>query len=313
MRLVNRNHENSRSSTLPLLVSLAALAVSLYFSVPKASTKSSATEVTALERVKRSGVIRAGFGGFPPYSIIEPNGEQGKKVKGFAVDLMEEIAVRHDPPLKVEWIKISWETLRADLNSDRIDVLADGLFQTVALGSDFLFTDEFSMFGIGCAMVRKEDQRFDKFSDLDRDDIEIAVAVGWLSTEFAKRSLKKPKFKDIVVAESPNIQLDEVLFGRVDVAIQDVPTILSYARAHPDKVKALFIESPPATVLGSFAAKRKDRELIDFINTGIRVLKTDGTIERLDAKWQGLGYYRKSLLQAGSGLSSSGVSEFKTQ
>src|SRR5438128_348009 len=55
----------------------------------------------ALLRTKRTGVIRAAYGDFPPYTIVDPNPKVAVPVTGFAVDLISEIAKRHDPPLRI--------------------------------------------------------------------------------------------------------------------------------------------------------------------------------------------------------------------
>ena len=257
----------------------------------------------ALARVRRQGVLRVAYGGFPPYTIIDLNEtDENKRVRGFAVDMIEEIAKRHEPPLKLEWHQLHWETMRADMLSGKFDLLVDAVYQTVQRASDFGLSEPFSYFGVACGLVRKDDNRFKTFQDLDRDDVTIAVAVGWTSTEFAKRHLKKPKWIDVVVGESPFVQFDEVLNGRADVALQDVPTLVQYARAHKNKVKVLWLDKPPTMVAGGFATRLEDRDLLDFINAGIRILKVDGTIRRIDEKWKGLGYYEKVDLVPGTGL-----------
>lgn len=216
--------------------------------------------------------------------------------------MIEEIAKRHEPPLKLEWHQLHWETMRADMLSGKFDLLVDAVYQTVQRASDFGLSEPFSYFGVACGLVRKDDNRFKTFQDLDRDDVTIAVAVGWTSTEFAKRHLKKPKWIDVVVGESPFVQFDEVLNGRADVALQDVPTLVQYAHAHKNKVKVLWLDKPPTMVAGGFATRLEDRDLLDFINAGIRILKVDGTIRRIDEKWKGLGYYEKVDLVPGTGL-----------
>lgn len=264
----------------------------------------SGTKETALERIKKTGVLHVAYGGFPPYTIIDldKNSDSDQFVSGICVDIMKEIASRHNPKLKLVWHNLNWETLRTDMMSKNFDLLADALYQTIPLASDFSLSDPFSYFGIGCALVKKDDNRFKDFEDLDRSDITIAVAVGWLSTDYAKANLEKPTFKEILVSESPFTQLDEVLHGRADVAIQDVPTVLAYAKAHKDKVKALWISNPPATVAGGFAARREDQDLIDFINVSLMVLKLDGTLDKIDKKWSGMGYYEKVEFTPGQGL-----------
>jgi ABC-type amino acid transport substrate-binding protein len=263
----------------------------------------------ALERIKRERVVRAGYGIFPPYTEYDPNeADPAKRVKGIAVDMMNTIAARHTPPWRVEWYRFNWETVRADMDSKRFDVIADGLYETMNWGADFGLSEPFSYFGVGCAIVRKDDERFKTFDDLDRPDITIAVSPGWLARDLAHRRLTKPKLKDVIIADSSSVLFDEVLFGRADVALNDVPTVLPYAKAHSGAVKALWIDHPPSVVAGGFAVRREDRDLLDFINAGLRIISVDGTLAEIDHKWGGLGYYSKLDLINGSGLTPSATS-----
>lgn len=256
----------------------------------------------ALQRIKRTGVIRAAFGGFPPYTIVDPNPGAATPVTGFAVDLITEIGKRHDPPLKVEWTNLSWARLRADMVGGRFDVLVDAVYHTIPRASDFAFTEPFSYFGIACGLVRQDDNRFRTFEDLNRSDITIALAAGYTSTDYAHAHLTAPRFKEVPVGDTPFIQLDDVRFGRADVALNDTPTVVQYATAHRGVVKALWVNDPPSLVPAGFLTKKEDVDLVAFLNTAIGVLKVDGTIRDLDKKWNGLGYYEPLDLAPGQGL-----------
>lgn len=307
---------NHRLPVVALIFAIAASVLALVSALRGTPSGSEAPRnaETTLARIKRTGVLRVGYGGFPPYTIVNVNDNSpGKGVTGFVVDIVEEMAKRHNPPLKVEWHYFNWATLRPEMASGNFDLLADGLFQTVPLASAYLLSEPFSYFGIGCALVRSDDTRFSDFEDLDRSDITIAVAVGWLSTDYAKQRLINPMFKDIVVEESPTAQMDEVIHGRADVAINDVPSVLAYARAHPGKVKALWVDHPPAVVAGGFATRMQDRDLMNFINVCIRILEVDGTIARIDSKWGGMGYYYRPRLVPGAGLTGGESAEERDQ
>ena len=155
---------------------------------------------TTLQGINKTGILRVGYGGFPPYTIIDPKeSDPTKRVKGFSVDLVDEIAQRCSPPLKVEWHNFSWETMKADMLSGKFDLIADPVFQTIPRAMDFGLSDPYSYFGIAVAVVRKDDNRFKIFSDLDREDITIALAEGWTSSEYARKNLSKPKFKSVSV------------------------------------------------------------------------------------------------------------------
>ena len=73
-----------------------------------------------------------------------------------------------------------------------------------------------------------------------------------------------------------------------------------------DKVKALWVDHPPSSVPASFVTRREDWDLLEFLNTSIRILEVDGTLQRLDKKWNSLGHFEKLDLIPGAGLAALG-------
>jgi len=291
--------------TIALAVFAVLLATSaiVWKSAQQSGERGASSQQTALQRIQKTGVMRVGYGGFPPYTVLDLNNpDQSKRVSGFSVDLVEEIASRYTPPLKVEWHKLNWETLKHDVDSGAFDFVADPVFQTIPRAMDFELSEPYSYFGIAVAVVRKDENRFQKFEDLDRSDITIALATGWTSSEFAEKSLTKPKFARVSVEESAFNQLDYVAAGRADVALNDVPSVAQYVREHSDKVKALWLENPPSSVVGGFMTRKGETELRDFLNASTRTLKADGTLLRLDKKWKTYGSFDVPQRISGEGL-----------
>lgn len=286
-----------------IVIALAALVLSIWQSTRASTTKAERPALTRWQSAKQAGILRVGYGGFPPYTIINPNeADPTKRVTGFCVDLVNAIAQRHVPALKVEWQQFSWETMKADLATDRFVFIGDAVYETIPRASDFLFTEPYSYFGIAVAVVRLDDTRFTRFGDLDRPDITISLAEGYTSTEYARANLAKPTFKTVPVTGDAFNQLDEVLLGRADVALNDVPTVLQYVRAHKDRVKALWLDKPPSSVPAGFVLRSEDRDLKEFLDTSLRVLATDGTITSIDQKWKSLGFFPVLDLRPGAGL-----------
>src|ERR1700692_1967537 len=111
---------------LALAIALAALAFSVWQSLRPPIGSSAAPHITQWQHAKQTGVLRVGYGGFPPYTIINPNEpDPSKRVTGFCVDLVNAIAARLVPPMKVEWQQFSWDTMKADLATDRFDFIGD--------------------------------------------------------------------------------------------------------------------------------------------------------------------------------------------
>jgi ABC-type amino acid transport substrate-binding protein len=264
---------------------------------------------TSLSAILARGTLQVGYGGFPPYTFDDPKEtDPAARIKGFSIDLIKEIAARTTPPLKVEFHSFSWDSLRPEVMSGKFDLIVDPVFQTIPRAADFRLIHPYSYFGIAVAIVRKDDNRFKKFADLDRADITIALAEGWTSSEFARQHLKKPKFTSIPVTGDAFNQLDEVPLGRADVALNDVPTVTQYARAHSDTVKALWIETPPSLVPGGFLVRKEGRALADFLDTSVDILIADGTLARIDQRWEAFGAIPILSVQPGAGLQGSTTS-----
>jgi|GEM_PF-511888 len=278
-----------------LIVSLFALFASLFSFFEGYNVKSQDVYVVdeggVLKEIKKNKIIRVGYGGFPPYTIVNPDANDNDEVvSGYSVDLMKEIAALAEPEIKIEWVQFSWETIQTELGSGKFDMIVDPVYQTVPRALEFAFAKPYAYFGIAVGVVKKDDNRFHVFKDLNRPDITVSLAKGWTSTEYAEKNLSKPKFNIIPVTGDAFNQLDDVILGRADVALNDVPTVIQYVNAHRDKVKAIFLEAPPSSVPGGFVVQQKNKELLEFLNTSIDILIADGTLERLDEKWKAYHY-----------------------
>lgn len=298
----------NKSSIQYLALVLAILAcilaiISILYNPKSAELVEKLDIVSSLERTKSEKVFRVGYNGFPPYTIINPNiTDPNKAVSGFCIEMIDEIAKRQSPPWKVEWHKSSWESMRADMYSGKFDVLGDGIYQTPARAAEFLYTIPFSYFGVAVGLVRKGDTRFIKFDDLNKENVTISLPEGWTSTEYARQHLTKAKLNVIPVGDDLSINFMDVINGRADIALQDVPTVVQFAREHIDAVDAIWLDEPPLRVAAGFITRSGDHDMIQFLNTCIRVLQADGTLEELDKKWEGMGEYMDPNYKIGAGL-----------
>jgi ABC-type amino acid transport substrate-binding protein len=306
---MNPNSSSTRViAWIALIAALASLAISLGTKktggkLDQSSVAATQVRPSTLESVRKDRVLHVGWGGFPPYTRMNPNeSDPNKRVEGFMVDVVNEIAKRGEPPLRVEWSLLSWDTFRADLETRKFDFIADPVYLTVGRALDFSPSKPISYFGIAVGLARADDDRFKTFSDLDRTDITIALAEGYTSSEYARGHLTKPTFKSVPVGQDAFVQLDEVLLGRADVALNDVPTVLQYANAHKGKVKALWLDKPPAIVAGGFLARKEDHDFVEFLNNAIEVLRADGTLRKLDEKWKTFGMFPEVPLMPAKGL-----------
>ncbi|MBV9266061.1 MAG: amino acid ABC transporter substrate-binding protein [Acidobacteriaceae bacterium] len=301
---LERPRENRQLLTIALALAVVALGLALYATFrPAAPAGRPTANESALARTLRTKILRAGYSNFHPYTIINPNVSGTGRVSGFCVDMVNEIVSRQTPPWSVEWHQVTFETLKADMESGRFDVFADAVYQTMQRASEFGVTIPYSYFGVAVALVRKNETRFKQFTDLDQPNITIALAEGWTSTEYARQHLKKAQLRTITVGSDPFIPFQDVMSGKADAALQDVPTVEQFARAHPNQVKALWVNHPPTRVPAGFMTRQGETDMLRFLDASIHVLEADGTIDNLNKKWSALSEFPALNLTPGAGLS----------
>ena len=96
-----------------------------------------------------------------------------------------------------------------------------------------------------------------------------------------------PEAKVTIVQTSTDLlQLfNEVLAGRADVAITDGADAERFVKEHADKVKALWLDDPPAFMPAGFALRNGDRVGAEFLTVALRNLESTGVLDALARKY----------------------------
>jgi len=234
-----------------------------------------------LDRIDTAGEFHAGYGVYPPYTQENPN---TSRVTGFSVEVIEQIGKELN--CKVVWHRLNWNTMSADLKRGQFDVIADPIFQTIPRAREFAFTAPYAYFGDGIAVVRKDDTRFTTFESLDREGITIAVGQGWASETLVKTSFTKPRIVSIQTSTDLLQLFNEVVAGRADVAVADAADAKRFVGEHPDSVKALWLDNPPAAVPAGFALRPDDQGGAEFLTVCLRNLSSTGVLDGLARKYR---------------------------
>jgi ABC-type amino acid transport substrate-binding protein len=275
---------SNMQANVAFVLALIALVFSLllFFQKPNSSKNISSNKIPGLlERIEETGKIHAGYGIYPPYTMEDPN---SKKVSGFSIDLINQIAKELN--CEVEWHRINWNTMSADLKRGEFDVIADPIFQTIPRAREFSFTEPYAYFADGIAVVKKDENRFKEFKDLNAKGIKIVVGQGWASEVFVKVNLTEPEIKSVQTSSDLLQVFNEVITGRADVAISDGADAERFVKEHPAEVKALWLDNPPAAMPAGFALRPSDDEGAEFLTICLRNLKSTGVIEGLAQKYK---------------------------
>jgi ABC-type amino acid transport substrate-binding protein len=264
-------------AVVAVLISLAAF----LSKKPHAGVAGPLAPAGLVERINTSSELHAGYGVYPPYTQEDPN---TKRVSGFSVEIIEQIA--KELKCKVVWHRLNWNTMSADLKRGEYDVIADPIFQTIPRAREFAFTEPYAYFPDGIAVVRKGEDRFTGFDSLDRQSITIAVGQGWASETLVKARFTKAKIVTVQTATDLLQLFNEVVAGRADVAVADGADAARFVKEHPDAVKALWMDSPPAAMPAGFALRPSDANGAEFLTVCLRNLKSTGVLDALAHKYE---------------------------
>lgn len=223
-----------------------------------------------------TGTLVVGYGGYPPYTIEDPN---TGKVTGLSVDLVNGIASQLK--LKVVWKKFNWSTMDADLKRGDIDVIADPIFETIPRAREFTFTQPYAFVPTGVGVARKGHRPFLSIQSLNDPSVTVSVGQGLAEETFIRTVAPKATIVAVPVANDSTASANLVLTGRADVAILTLSDAKRVLAANPQKLDGLWMDHPPAFMPAGFALRLGDTLGAGFLNASIENLKYNGTLSTL--------------------------------
>jgi ABC-type amino acid transport substrate-binding protein len=274
-----RKHSSNATALggIALIVALLALALSgvaLTRGTAEPAGRPTQAVPGLLERIDAMGELHAGYGVYPPYSLEDPNTQN---VSGYSVDIVERIAGALNVP--VVWHRINWDTMSADLKRGEFDVIADPIFQTISRAPEFAFSEPYAYFPDGIAVVRINENRFDNFESLDQQGVKINVGLGQASEALVRAHFTNAEIIPIPAGTDNMKIFQDVLAGRSDVAVADLPNAKRFVDEHATRLKALWMEAPPAYMPAGFALRPSDTRGADFLTICIRYLGSTGILD----------------------------------
>ena len=266
------------------LVMVTALAAVGCNGSPAETTAAPETRAESLlDRVQRENVLRVGFSGYPPFLSIDVDTKVPRG--GLSVDLIERLVKEWDPTVAIAWVPTNWTNVRTDLAAGKFDLVVEPVFRTISRAAVVDFSRPFASFGYAIGVVQADDERYREIADINGPDVVIAVGQGLSSHEYVREHLQAATNLRIVPGGQAHAALDEVLLGRVDIALSDSTTIGGYLEAHPGQLRAVFDSPPPARVYAGFMFRQGDYRFASFLNTALDYLETSGELERLRQRY----------------------------
>lgn len=219
-------------------------------------------------------VLKAGTEStYPPYEFRD----EKNNLKGFDIDLMETIAAKIG--MTVEWVDMPFDSLIPSLLAKKIDIIAAGLSATEERAKKVAFSMNYEI-SMSAFIVAAGNDTLKTAADMKGKT--VAVQLGTVQETYSQSlegvTVKSfQKFDDCV---------REVILGRVDATLMDIPVAKSYVE-HKDfkgKIKIAFDQE----ITGSgkaLAMNLADKELQDKVNGALAEMEKSGELQKMKDLW----------------------------
>ncbi len=240
-----------------------------------ASASSSAADKSAIDGILASGELHGCFeAGYLPFYMKAKNGN----FIGFDIDVVKHMA--RSMSVKFVPVNTAWDGIIPALQTGKCDIIIGGMGITPARNLQVMFADTYLEIG-QTVLIRPElASTIKSYKDLNNGQYTITSQIGTTGAMAAEKHLPKAKLNLFETSADGVLQ---VINGKADAFVYDLPYNALYASQHKDKVihlDASFTYEP----LG-WAIRRGDQDFLNFLNNYLKMIKNDGTYDRIYAKW----------------------------
>ena len=264
----------SRSTPRRLAAGMAALALAA--STAAACGGDEGATVQGVKLIKKGVLTSCTHLPYPPFQV-----EQGGKVVGFDVDLIDLVAKRLGVTQKV--VDTPFETMKTGsaLNAGKCDIVMGGM--TIKPDRVKFMDVTQPYFDATQALMAKKGSGITSLEDVKSRKLRIGSQASTTGEDYVKEQGLDPRSFDNSLAE-----LDGLRTGQVDVIVQDYPVVQGWLKNPSDRAKfAIVANLNTGEKYGFWTRKGHNPKLVELTNQVIAQARADGTYQKIYEKWIG--------------------------
>ena len=225
-----------------------------------------------LQMILDRGVLRVGTTMDTP--VFSMRDAATGKLHGLDMDVLE--TLNTSLGVKLEYVKMTFGSMLADLAADKFDIAMSGMGRTLDRARVATFSKPYMRYG-KLLLIRSADQgRFKTLADLDRPGLKIAYNRGGLNDRFAHNMFTRAT---PVGFESNELATADLLAGRVDAQVSDSTAAIYMGRQNA-RLAAMSPDKVFHPIYVAILLRRDDQTLLNYINIWLDQIELDGRWER---------------------------------
>lgn len=223
-------------------------------------------------------------GGYPPFSIVGPDG----KVTGFDADIAAEICKRIQ--VSCTQVQVEFEAMIPSLRAKKVDAIVASMSITPERQKVVAFTDKY--YNTPARVVTRADAKFEVSPD-GLKGRRIGVQRNTIHDRYATATFKASEI--VRYGKQDDVFLD-LINGRIEATLADAVAadqgFLKTPKGQGFAMRGPIFDDPAIFGVGAGIALRKeDKALLQAMNTALAALRADGTYKKLNDKYFSFDIY----------------------
>ncbi|XVQ13580.1 transporter substrate-binding domain-containing protein [Spirillospora sp. CA-255316] len=264
------------SGPTPRRLAAGAAALALALASAAACGGEEGATVQGVKLIKKGQLTSCTHLPYPPFQV-----EQGGKVVGFDVDMIDLVAKRLGVTQKI--VDTPFETMKTGsaLNAGKCDIVMGGM--TIKPDRVQFMDVTKPYFDATQALMAKKDSGITSLDDVKSRKLRLGSQASTTGEDYVKSKGLDPRSFDNSLAE-----LDGLRTGQVDVIVQDYPVVQGWLKNPADKAKyAIVANLETGEQYGFWTRKGHNPKLVELTNQVIAESRANGTYKRIYEKWIG--------------------------
>jgi polar amino acid transport system substrate-binding protein len=231
---------------------------------------------SAIDEIQERGVLRVGLEpGYMPFEMTNQKGE----IIGFDVDMAKGIAKAMG--VKLELVNTAWDGIIPGLLTKKYDMIMSGMTITQERNLKVNFALPYIVIG-QTILIKKElanDVQF--YRDLNNKKYKVGSKLGTTGEKATKRMIPECSY---VSFDTEAEGITDLVNGKIDAFVYDLP-YMEIAYKQKSEGKLVYLNKPFTFEPLGWAVRRGDFDFINWLNNYMIQVKSDGTYEKIYAKW----------------------------
>lgn len=256
------------------------------------SSGTASSESLTLEMIKERGkLVVATEAAYAPFEYLD---EDGETIIGYNADLFAKIA--EDLGVELEYMDLPFQGILAGLEAEKYDVVGATLGVTAERAGKYTMTVPIQK-GTNVFIKKKGNDAIKTVEDMEGKIIGTQTSCyNETDTVAYNDKLKaegKKGYADLKTYDSFPEAYTELVNGQIDLVAQNYASAAALVKDNPDVYELVVDANGEVALISeyetwlSWAVRKSDTELSDFINEEIKKFKEDGTLAELQTKWFG--------------------------